>query len=64
MSHPVRAKGTTWSERRGPPIPRDEVHLSERSDAGGVGYAVTVLGGVVLTSFLRMDAPVRVMRCA
>ena len=64
VSHPVRAKGTTWSEGRGPPIPREEAHRSERSDAGLVCYAVTVSSGVISTSFLRMDAPVRVMRCA
>ncbi len=64
VSHPVRAKGATYSEGRGPPDPSEGAHPSERSDAGGVGHAETVWVEVVFGSFLRMDAPLRVMRCA
>ena len=45
----------------GPPIPRHVAHPPERSDAGGLSHADTVLFEGGLAFFLRMEAPLRWM---
>jgi hypothetical protein len=45
----------------GPPGPIQEAHPSERSDAGGLSHADTVLFEGGLAFFLRMEAPLRWM---
>ena len=63
-AHPVRGKRPSCSTRRGPPSPREEAHPTGAKRRWRHGHAEAVLGEGFLGSFLRMEAPLRVMRCA